>query len=64
VTAAQVLESDRYVAGEVETHAPGPEGRLPITPEMLLTQPSGYLFGLTQRRGWGGSLRGCSIPSF
>jgi len=53
VTAAQVLESDRSMAWEAETHAPGPEGRLPITPEMLLTQPSGNLFGLTQNAGMG-----------
>jgi putative YjhG/YagF family dehydratase len=37
----------------VKTHAPGPEGSLPITPEMLLTQPSGNLFGLSQNAGMG-----------
>ena len=35
------------------THAPGPSGFLPITPEMLLTQPSGNLFGLSQNAGMG-----------
>ena len=31
----------------------GPEGRLPITPEMLLAEPSGNLFGMTQDAGMG-----------
>ncbi len=38
---------------ETATHAPGPEGALPITAEMLLTQPSGNLFGLSQNAGMG-----------
>jgi len=37
----------------VATHAPGPRGLLPITPEMLLTAPSGNLFGLSQNAGMG-----------
>lgn len=47
------LESDAALFREAETHARGPEGLLPITPEMLLTQPSGNLFGLTQNAGMG-----------
>ena len=38
---------------EVWTHAAGPAGQLPITAEMLLNQPSGNLFGLTQNAGMG-----------
>ncbi|HTZ58959.1 MAG TPA: YjhG/YagF family D-xylonate dehydratase [Acidobacteriaceae bacterium] len=38
---------------DVATHAPGPQGSLPITPEMLLNAPSGNLFGLTQNAGMG-----------
>lgn len=53
ITAAQVLECERSVFAEAKTHAPGPEGRLPITAEMLLTEPSGNLFGLTQNAGMG-----------
>ena len=53
ISAAQVLESERSVFAEAKTHAPGPEGRLPITAEMLLTEPSGNLFGLTQNAGMG-----------
>ena len=35
------------------TKARGPAGRLPITPEMLLSEPSGNLFGMTQDAGMG-----------
>ena len=35
------------------TKAKGPEGRLPITAEMLLKEPSGNLFGMTQDAGMG-----------
>jgi putative YjhG/YagF family dehydratase len=48
-----VLESDASLFADVATHAKGPEGALPITPEMLLTQPSGNLFGLSQNAGMG-----------
>ena len=48
-----VLESDPSLFAEVRTHAKGPEGMLPITPEMLLTEPSGNLFGLSQDAGMG-----------
>src|SRR6266508_1521327 len=37
----------------VQTQAPGPNGRLPLTEEMLLTRPSGDIFGLTQNAGMG-----------
>ncbi len=50
------LESVLQSAGgidEVKTHAPGPAGQLPITAEMLINQPSGNLFGLTQSAGMG-----------
>jgi putative YjhG/YagF family dehydratase len=38
---------------ELKTKARGPAGRLPITEEILLTQPSGNIFGLTQNAGMG-----------
>ena len=38
---------------DVKTHAAGPPGALPVTEEMLLEQPSGNLFGLTQNAGMG-----------
>jgi putative YjhG/YagF family dehydratase len=38
---------------DVRTTAPGPSGALPVTPEMLLTLPSGDLFGWSQNAGMG-----------
>jgi putative YjhG/YagF family dehydratase len=38
---------------EVQTKAPGPAGKLPIDADLLLNQPSGNLFGLTQNVGMG-----------
>ena len=35
------------------TAASGPAGQLPLTPEMLLEEPSGNLFGMTQDAGMG-----------
>ncbi len=37
----------------VRTKAPGPAGRLPLTPEFLRDQPSGGLFGMTQEAAMG-----------
>jgi len=37
----------------IDTHAPGPAGALPLTPEMLRDRPSGDLFGWTQNVGMG-----------
>jgi putative YjhG/YagF family dehydratase len=53
ITLESVLESSGKDLLRVETHAPGPAGQLPITAEMLLNQPSGNLFGLTQSAGMG-----------
>ncbi|MGH9599828.1 MAG: YjhG/YagF family D-xylonate dehydratase [Terracidiphilus sp.] len=48
----------------VATHAPGPAGRLPLSPEMLLTEPSGNLFGLTQNAGMGWAPHRLLDPEF
>src|SRR5271170_5676768 len=53
ISAVQVFESETFIFREAKTHARGPEGSLPITAEMLLTQPSGNLFGLSQNAGMG-----------
>ena len=51
---ASVLDSGNAGIFAVATHARGPEGALPVTEAMLLEQPSGNLFGLTQNAwmGW------------
>src|SRR6201996_7893632 len=64
VTAAQVFESEASGFRETKTHAPGPEGVLPITAEMLLTQPSGNLFGLSQNVGMGWETSHLLDPEF
>ena len=40
---------------DVVTHAAGPSGALPLTPELLRDAPSGDLFGLSQNVGMGWS---------
>ena len=60
---ADIVESDRAV-WEVQTAAPGPEGRLPLTAEMLLERPSGDIFGLTQNAGMGWDPRELGRPGF
>jgi xylonate dehydratase len=48
-----VLESEDAGLLHVTTHAAGPAGSLPLSAEMLLAEPSGNLFGLTQNAGMG-----------
>jgi putative YjhG/YagF family dehydratase len=49
----QILDSGDPALFDVRTTAPGPAGAVPITPEMLLTRPSGDLFGWSQNAGMG-----------
>jgi putative YjhG/YagF family dehydratase len=49
----RILDSGDGSLFEVATHAAGPRGRLPITPEMLLERPSGDIFGWSQNAGMG-----------
>jgi putative YjhG/YagF family dehydratase len=63
-TLSSVLETDRSLFASAQTHARGPEGQLPITPEMLLTAPSGNLFGLTQNAGMGWEPQRLLDPEF
>src|SRR5687767_2611875 len=48
-----VLDSGDSSIFDIRTAVPGPKGALPLTPEMLITRPSGDLFGLTQNVGMG-----------
>ncbi|MBY0099183.1 YjhG/YagF family D-xylonate dehydratase [Mesobacillus maritimus] len=38
---------------EINTHAEGPKGKLPVTPEILKERPSGDIFGMTLNAGMG-----------
>lgn len=48
-----MLEAATAELREVTTHARGPEGSLPLSAEMLVKEPSGNLFGLSQNAGMG-----------
>ena len=49
---------------ELETNAPGPEGSLPLTAEMLRERPSGNLFGMTEAAGMGWNPSGLARRQF
>ncbi|UCH25674.1 MAG: YjhG/YagF family D-xylonate dehydratase [Trueperaceae bacterium] len=51
-TLTEVLGSSDGISS-TRIEGEGPEGQLPITPQMLLEEPSGNLFGLTQNAGMG-----------
>jgi putative YjhG/YagF family dehydratase len=63
VSLNDVLES-KGSAWHVPTHAPGPGGALPLTPELLRYAPSGNLFGLTQDAGMGWNPEELGRPEF
>ena len=47
-----ILGSEEFVQS-TRLQGDGPEGKLPLTEEMLLNEPSGVLFGMTQMAGMG-----------
>lgn len=53
IALAQILDSGDPALYDVRSKAAGPQGSLPITPEMLLQKPSGDLFGWSQNAGMG-----------
>lgn len=50
---SDLLDSGDPSLFDVRTTAPGPQGLLPLTADMLLHRPSGDLFGLSQNAGMG-----------
>jgi putative YjhG/YagF family dehydratase len=48
----------------LRTRDRGPQGALPITPEMLIQQPSGNLFGLSQNAGMGWDVARLRDPEY
>ena len=50
---SDILETGDSGIYDLETHAAGPEGSLPLTAEMLLNRPSGDVFGLTHNAAMG-----------
>jgi xylonate dehydratase len=53
LSAKDPFETDDRSIYDVQTRAPGPPGRLPLTANDLLRRPSGDLFGWTQDVGMG-----------
>src|ERR1022692_2385372 len=49
----RILDSGDGSIFDVPSKARGPQGSVPVTPEMLLHRPSGDLFGWTQNAGMG-----------
>ncbi|HYE94326.1 MAG TPA: YjhG/YagF family D-xylonate dehydratase, partial [Terriglobales bacterium] len=60
---ARILESAPET-WEIITAGAGPQGRLPLTAEMLLERPSGDIFGLTQNAGMGWDPRELGRPQY
>jgi putative YjhG/YagF family dehydratase len=58
-----ILGSGTFFA-TTRTKASGPQGRLPFTPEMLIEEPSGNLFGMTQDAGMGWNPAEVARPQF
>lgn len=48
-----MIDSEDASIYQVQTHAAGPPGRLPLTPDFLANAPSGDIFGWTQNVGMG-----------
>ena len=49
----ETLDSHDSSIYDIQTNAPGPEGSLPFTEEMLLNLPSGDIFGMSHNAGMG-----------
>jgi len=50
---AKILDADDASLYHVTTHGPGPQGKLPLTADMLRHRPSGDHFGMTEDAGMG-----------
>lgn len=50
---SDILETGDNDIYDIQTHAAGPKGSLPLTPEMLLNRPSGDIFGLSHNTAMG-----------
>jgi len=53
MSTADLFDSGDPSLYDIRSKAPGPQGTLPVTPEMLIRRPSGDLFGWSQNAGMG-----------
>lgn len=49
----KIVSSDDPNIYDIQTKSIGPEGKLPLTEDMLINYPSGHLFGMTEDAGMG-----------
>ncbi len=52
-TFASIVDSDDAGVYKVQTSAHGPEGRLPLTEDQVVSSPSGHIFAYSQNAGMG-----------
>jgi xylonate dehydratase len=64
VAAFEDIVQSQPAVWEIRTSGAGPQGRLPLTAEMLRDSPSGDIFGLTQNAGMGWDPRELGRPQF
>ncbi|HTT24053.1 MAG TPA: YjhG/YagF family D-xylonate dehydratase [Candidatus Sulfotelmatobacter sp.] len=64
ISSTEVLQVEPRVLQDLKTHAAGPQGKLPLTSSMLLTEPSGNLFALSQNAGMGWPAEQLLDPEF
>ena len=64
ISSEEVLHVRSDVLQNLKTHAAGPQGKLPLTPTMLLNEPSGNLFALSQNAGMGWPAEHLLDPEF
>ncbi len=53
ITLQSILDSEDASLFDISSHAAGPQGSLPLTPEALRERPSGDLFGWSMNAGMG-----------
>jgi putative YjhG/YagF family dehydratase len=64
ITLDDLLATPGPALTTITTSGEGPQGRLPLTAEMLLERPSGDIFGLTQNAGMGWAPHELGRPQF
>jgi len=64
ISSEEVLHVQPEVLRNLKTHGAGPQGQLPLTPTMLLNEPSGNLFALSQNAGMGWPVERLLDPEF
>ncbi len=61
---ADIVQSKDDAVYNIRTRAPGPEGRLPLTEDLVIDSPSGDIFGYSQNTGMGWNPTKLGRPEF